>query len=137
MTLIYYIIYSLIIIPLFIVINFNNFYNNSQLNKINIISPIIQLIIPIILLSLSGIPPFTGFIPKWLAILTLCQQSPIILLIIITGAIINIYFYINILFNSLLSINLTNINQSINKISRQRPTIIATISISLLPLLII
>lgn len=136
-TIIYFIIYSSIIIPLFTIIAYNNQQSNTQFNKINTISPIIQLIIPIILLSLSGIPPFTGFIPKWLTIYTICQNSPLILIIIIIGAIINIYFYINILFNSLLSINFSLLNLNINKISTKIPPIIATLAISLLPLFII
>lgn len=137
LTIIYYIIYSSIIIPLFIIINFNNQKSNSQFNKINILSPIIQLVIPIMLLSLRGMPPLTGFIPKWLTIYTLCQESPLILIFMILGAIINIYFYINILFNSILSINLTNINLLINKAPIKILSIVATLSISLLPLFII
>jgi NADH-ubiquinone oxidoreductase chain 2 len=88
-------------------------------------------------LSLRGIPPLTGFIPKWITIYTLCQTTPLILIIIIIGAIINIYFYINILFNSLLSININTNNSFLDTVPVKLPTIIATLSISLLPIFIL
>jgi NADH-ubiquinone oxidoreductase chain 2 len=85
------------------------------------------------LLSLSGIPPLTGFIPKWLTIYSISLDTPITLILLILGAIINIYFYINILFNSLLSINFhtTVLNQTPS--SPKLTTIIATMSLFILP----
>lgn len=136
LTIAYYIMYCAIIIPLFIILNQQSQQNSKQFNKINTISPIMQIIVPIILLSLRGMPPLTGFIPKWITIFTLCESTPLILLIIILGAIINIYFYINILFNSLLSLNIFNKNNSTH-IKPKISTILATISLSFLPLFIL
>jgi len=137
MTVIYYIIYCIITIPLFILFNSFSQSTRQQFNKLNSLSPIIQLIIPIILLSLRGIPPFTGFIPKWLTIYTLCYSSPLFLITLITGAIINIYFYINILFNSILSVNSIKSLLSINfRPIKIMPTI-ASISLILLPIIIL
>jgi len=137
LTIFYYIIYCIITIPLFIIFNQSSQTNNKQFNKLNQISPIIQILIPIILLSLRGIPPLTGFLPKWITIFTICQEAPIALIIIIIGAIINIYFYIRILFRCILSINFINHSVStfppINKIT----TIIATLILSIIPILIL
>lgn len=133
-TLSYYTMYCLITIPLFIIINTLRQINNKQFNKINIISPILQLLLPIMLLSLSGMPPLTGFIPKWLTIYSMSFDTPITLILLILGAIINIYFYINILFNSLLSINFHNTLFTLTSSSPKLTTIIATISLFILPL---
>lgn len=136
-TISYYIIYCIIITPLFIALNWTLQSNKNQFNKINTLSPLIQLLVPIILLSLRGIPPLTGFIPKWITIYTICQVAPIVLIIIILGAIINIYFYINIIFNSLLSINYSFTPSNITKINIRFPLILATLTLSILPLFIL
>lgn len=137
LTIIYYIIYCIVTIPLFITFNYSFQVNNKQFNKINQISPIIQILIPTILLSLRGIPPLTGFIPKWVTIFTICQETPIALIIIIIGAIINIYFYINILFNCILSINLTFLLTPAIKSIIKSPIIAATLLLSIIPVLIL
>lgn len=136
-TITYYVIYCLITIPLFIILNTLSQINNKQFNKLNIISPSIQLILPIILLSLSGIPPLTGFIPKWLTIYSISFDTPITLILLILGAIINMYFYINILFNSLLSINFNNTTLMHTTPTPKLTIIIATTSLFILPLLVI
>lgn len=133
-TITYYVIYCFIIIPLFSILHYNTQSNNTQFNKLNSLSPLIQIILPIILLSLRGIPPLTGFIPKWLTIITLTQQAPMLLIILICGAIINTYFYINILFNSILSINLTPNYTTINKTTLKLPVVLSTLTLFALPL---
>nr|QVX31183.1 NADH dehydrogenase subunit 2 [Pelagomacellicephala iliffei] len=57
----------------------------------------------ILLLSLSGFPPFLGFFPKWLVIESLALISIPIILIILAGALINLYYYLNLSFLCLLS----------------------------------
>jgi NADH:ubiquinone oxidoreductase subunit 2 (subunit N) len=73
------------------------------INKLMSKAPIIQVIVPILLLSLGGLPPLTGFVPKWMSIEILSNSNPYILVILIAGAIINLYFYLNITFNMLLT----------------------------------
>lgn len=137
LTISYYLIYCIIIIPLFFTLNYLSQSNNKQFNKLNTMSPTVQIFIPIILLSLRGIPPFTGFIPKWITIYTMCIETPITLIVLILGAMINLYFYINIIFSSLLSINLIQIPKTKNNLPLKLPSTIATISLSLLPLILL
>ncbi len=136
-TIVYYIIYCLITIPLFLTLHSTNQIHITQFNKLNIISPILQLFIPIILLSLRGIPPLTGFIPKWLVIYSLCEYAPIILIILICGAIINTYFYINIIFNSILSFNIYSIHYKHNKLTTKSIIILSTLTLFLTPLVLL
>jgi NADH-ubiquinone oxidoreductase chain 2 len=101
-TIFYFIFYSLIITPIFLIFNKISLTNNNQIRKIHSISPLIQFLIPLILISLSGLPPLTGFIPKWITISLLIEIRVITTLILIFGALINIFFYLNIIFYSLI-----------------------------------
>lgn len=50
----------------------------------------------IIILSLGGIPPLTGFIQKLLVINILLNNNSILLVILVSGSLINLFFYLNI-----------------------------------------
>lgn len=57
-----------------------------------------SLTIPLRLLSLGGLPPFTGFIPKWIIIqVILINDIYIPLLFLLSSALITLYFYLRIL----------------------------------------
>lgn len=72
--------------------NFSIFNLNSIkltfLNKITIIS---------LFLSLGGIPPFLGFFIKWISVILIIKNFPIIIVILIISSLINLFFYIRIL----------------------------------------
>lgn len=81
---------------------------NSMISRIsNSVMPtkiIMFFIIVLILLSLGGLPPFMGFIPKWLVIYTLSEENIItVLLVLIIGRIINLFYYFAIIFNYMLT----------------------------------
>jgi NADH-ubiquinone oxidoreductase chain 2 len=54
-----------------------------------------------IILSLGGLPPFLGFIPKWWTLQEIIKISPYIITIIfiLTGSLINLFYYISIIIN--------------------------------------
>lgn len=138
-TLLYFSIYSLIISPMFIIMHVKNIINRIRSNKLISHSKSFQFIIPLLLLSLRGLPPLTGFIPKWITIRILTTLSPITTLILIMGALINAYFYLNITFNFLLRIKKTNLITS----SPPSPsihtylTLLASITLFTFPILIV
>jgi len=133
----YFIMYSLIITPIFIIIYIKNTVNSRNINKILSHSPLTQILIPILLLSLAGLPPLTGFAPKWLAIRILVPVRPYITAILIIGAIINTYFYLNISFNFILSLKLTSKISSLKTIPIKTMSVISLISLLYIPILII
>nr|UJG45397.1 NADH dehydrogenase subunit 2 [Athripsodes cinereus] len=54
-------------------------------------------------LSLSGLPPFLGFFPKWLIIMNLMfMKNYILMLILIFTTLINLFFYLRMLITSLM-----------------------------------
>nr|AOR07178.1 NADH dehydrogenase subunit 2 [Mesenchytraeus solifugus] len=102
-TIIYFLLYSMLIAPIFLIFQKFSISTSAGMNKLMSKAPILQALIPIMLLSLGGLPPLTGFIPKWMTIEIMSQSNPYILLVLIMGAMMNLYFYLNITFNMLLS----------------------------------
>lgn len=94
---VFYLVHSLILFTYFWVFNIislKNFSSSSTSNSATI------LIIFFILLSLGGLPPLAGFIPKWIAISLF--STPFIPLFLILGSLINIFYYLNITLAALL-----------------------------------
>nr|YP_009487836.1 NADH dehydrogenase subunit 2 [Anopheles nimbus]AWB98927.1 NADH dehydrogenase subunit 2 [Anopheles nimbus] len=91
----YFFIYSLISISIVLLLNnfklfyFNQIFNISQSNSI------IKFFIFLNLLSLGGLPPFLGFLPKWLVIQNLTMMNQFFILTIsICLTLITLYFYL-------------------------------------------
>nr|YP_010586511.1 NADH dehydrogenase subunit 2 [Pseudostenophylax fumosus]UZZ44312.1 NADH dehydrogenase subunit 2 [Pseudostenophylax fumosus] len=92
---IYLIIYSFINSILMFLFKIMNIYQINQIysNKSNLMSYFIMFN----LLSLSGLPPFLGFLPKWLVINLMVDNNLILIsFILISMSLINMYFYIRI-----------------------------------------
>lgn len=97
----YFLIYSFISLGLILLFNqFKLFYLN-QLFNIFSHSFILKFTLLVSFLSLAGLPPFLGFLPKWIVIQSLSsinQFSLIIILILIS--LVTIYFYLRICFSA-------------------------------------
>jgi NADH-ubiquinone oxidoreductase chain 2 len=107
---IYFIFYT--VLNFSIVFIFNNFklFNINQTFKIFRSNKFITTSLFILLLSLGGLPPFLGFIPKWLIIETLIKNSMLILLVFMLFlTLITLYFYLRLTYSALL-LNHININ---------------------------
>nr|YP_010490474.1 NADH dehydrogenase subunit 2 [Neoverruca intermedia]UWM12960.1 NADH dehydrogenase subunit 2 [Neoverruca intermedia] len=97
MWLIYFLIYSIMSVILclsFFTLSLNYF---SQLIYMN--NPKKKIMIFINLLSMGGMPPLLGFLPKWTSILILSKNSPI-LMILIMSSLITLYFYTRLCFSA-------------------------------------
>lgn len=99
-TLIYFLIYCILTTPIFLLFSSSHSLKSpKQFNKISFIN---LLLIIIIFLSLGGLPPLTGFFPKWILIKTLIINSQsTILIFLLIGSYINLYFYLTICFNAI------------------------------------
>nr|YP_009312062.1 NADH dehydrogenase subunit 2 [Cirrhinus microlepis]BAV71342.1 NADH dehydrogenase subunit 2 [Cirrhinus microlepis] len=74
-------------------------------------SPILASTTALALLSLGGLPPLTGFMPKWLILQELTKQDlPIIATAMALAALISLYFYLRLCYAMTLTIspNTTN-----------------------------
>jgi len=114
--LLYFISYSLhliILIYLFFSLKINT---PKDISSSNLISLKIKITIALTLLSLGGLPPLLGFIPKFLILLI---STPLFIppILLILGRYINIYYYISIIWISFITnpqpLNSLNISKNI------------------------
>lgn len=113
----YFTLYSLILLSLFIILDSNQIYFVNQIilkSKFDLL-----FLSRASLLSLGGLPPFTGFLPKMLISIELIKTENFFLLaILLSGTFISLFFYTRILLANLIntsSSNLIFINKIQNK----------------------
>nr|UZT27128.1 NADH dehydrogenase subunit 2 [Sternaspis buzhinskajae] len=102
-TILYFLIYSIILIPMM-----NSFKNLSfkfmKLQSPSSLTSKLPLHPIALLLSLAGMPPLLGFIPKLIIISLMMKSSLIILcLLLVSGSLISLFFYLNLLFNMVIN----------------------------------
>nr|WGH14692.1 NADH dehydrogenase subunit 2 [Dendrobaena tellermanica] len=130
----YFMIYSMLILPIFIALNHYNIMTTKQLNKM---ASMTLMSLTVLLMSLGGLPPLTGFIPKLMVLSILVESMNPMSLILILGSLMNLYFYLNITVNIMFS-NLP-LKYSLSKSqSSMTPALLtlATLSLGLSPLVI-
>nr|YP_009484680.1 NADH dehydrogenase subunit 2 [Cheilinus fasciatus]ARN59047.1 NADH dehydrogenase subunit 2 [Cheilinus fasciatus] len=73
-------------------------------------APALTALTPLILLSLGGLPPLTGFMPKWLILQELTKQdlAPIATLAALT-ALLSLYFYLRLSYSMTLTMSPNNL----------------------------
>lgn len=116
--------YSFLSFVLTFIFNIFKLFHLNQLFSWFVNRKILKFTLFINFLSLGGLPPFLGFLPKWLVIqqLTLCNQYFILTLIIIS-TLITLFFYLRICYsafiinyfenNWIIKININSINYNI------------------------
>uniref|UniRef100_A7XY99 NADH-ubiquinone oxidoreductase chain 2 n=1 Tax=Atherinella milleri TaxID=461501 RepID=A7XY99_9TELE len=73
-------------------------------------APVITSIAPLVLLSLGGLPPLTGFMPKWLILQELAkQQLPLTATLAALSALLSLYFYLRLTYAMTLTISPNNL----------------------------
>nr|YP_009312166.1 NADH dehydrogenase subunit 2 [Enteromius fasciolatus]BAV71550.1 NADH dehydrogenase subunit 2 [Enteromius fasciolatus] len=87
--------------------------------KVNVLSttwpknPILTVTTALTLLSLGGLPPLTGFMPKWLILQEFTKQDmPIVATFMALTALISLYFYLRLCYAMTLTIYPNTINSS-------------------------
>nr|YP_009424256.1 NADH dehydrogenase subunit 2 [Sundasciurus brookei]ARH02623.1 NADH dehydrogenase subunit 2 [Sundasciurus brookei] len=105
LTMLNLIIYIILTISMFLLLHFNN--NTTALTLSNTWNkfPLLTSITLIILMSLGGLPPLTGFTPKWMIIKELVSNDSIIIpLAMAMMALLNLYFYMRIIYSTSLTL---------------------------------
>nr|YP_009528683.1 NADH dehydrogenase subunit 2 [Abscondita anceyi]AXU05696.1 NADH dehydrogenase subunit 2 [Abscondita anceyi]UYG49039.1 NADH dehydrogenase subunit 2 [Abscondita chinensis]UYG49052.1 NADH dehydrogenase subunit 2 [Abscondita chinensis] len=136
----YFVIYSIITINITMMMK-NIFYLNQLFTNLNV-SPSMKMFFTLNFLSLSGIPPFLGFMPKWMVIQTMIENNMFLMtLIMIMFTLIMIYVYIRIIMTSLLmKTNQLNwnmkLNMKINKMSISMLNFLSMMSLILVTIML-
>nr|WVH13746.1 NADH dehydrogenase subunit 2 [Anopheles plumbeus] len=118
----YFCLYSLLSFSIILMFNnFKLFYFNQMFN-ISIMNPIVKLLIFLNLLSLGGLPPFLGFLPKWLVIQNLTNMGQLFILTLsVCLTLITLYFYLRLTYSMFMLNYQKNLwmlkNNYINKMS--------------------
>nr|UZC29824.1 NADH dehydrogenase subunit 2 [Microtus richardsoni] len=138
-------IYIMMTIPLFIMFHTHSFTSITSMslmwNKMPMALPMVSLI----LLSMGGLPPLTGFLPKWAIITELMKNNnlPLASLMAMT-ALINLFFYTRLIYSTSLTTFPSNNNSKMfnhqsftkNNTMLSPTTIISTLMLPLSPLLL-
>lgn len=111
--LIYFIIYSFLICSIIFIFNSFQIYYLNQIYSIFINSYLLKFSLLTSILSLGGLPPFTGFIPKWLIIQSLLFINiNLLTLFLIFTRLITLYYYLKVRFSAFM-LNYRTFNWSI------------------------
>nr|QHB76913.1 NADH dehydrogenase subunit 2 [Hylomyscus denniae] len=111
LTLLNLIIYIFLTIPMFMVMML---YSSTTINSISLMwnkTPMSMMMTSSILLSLGGLPPLTGFLPKWIIITELLNNNCFILATMMAMmALLNLFFYMRLIYSTSLTTFPTNNN---------------------------
>nr|YP_011010524.1 NADH dehydrogenase subunit 2 [Haloveloides sundaensis]WPW47165.1 NADH dehydrogenase subunit 2 [Haloveloides sundaensis] len=93
----YLIIYSLLLVPLVMFLKKNSINYINQMT-INMKSNMQKMNIIIMMMSIGGLPPFIGFLPKWMVIQSILPSNEMItILILMMTSMITLFYYIRMI----------------------------------------
>nr|YP_010937255.1 NADH dehydrogenase subunit 2 [Ixodes loricatus]WKW95212.1 NADH dehydrogenase subunit 2 [Ixodes loricatus] len=102
---IYFLIYSFILLKIIFLLKKNEFSLIVNLNLMKV--PFLEkLFLLTLLLSLGGMPPFLGFLTKWMSVILIVKKLPLILLFLIMSSLVNLFFYTRLMFPLVLNFNI-------------------------------
>lgn len=94
---VYFLFYSFLRLAIISLFNAYQLSHINQVFSLPISNPILKLALFCNLLSLGGLPPFLGFLPKWIIIQGIVSHGYLFLItLIVLMALITLYFYIRI-----------------------------------------
>nr|YP_010029095.1 NADH dehydrogenase subunit 2 [Hybomys univittatus]QOU10001.1 NADH dehydrogenase subunit 2 [Hybomys univittatus] len=104
-------IYIILTIPMFLIMMTNN---STTINSISLLwnkTPMMLTITSLTLLSLGGLPPLTGFLPKWAIITELLKNNCLTMATLMAMmALLNLFFYTRLIYSTSLTMFPTNNN---------------------------
>nr|YP_010999508.1 NADH dehydrogenase subunit 2 [Ochthebius subinteger]WPM98433.1 NADH dehydrogenase subunit 2 [Ochthebius subinteger] len=113
--LIYFITYIIISMNIILIFKINNIFYLKQLFISLNNMPILKMFFIMNFLSLGGLPPFLGFLPKWMTIQTMIENNFYLMsMIMVLMTLMTLYFYMRITFTSLM-INMNELNYYFQK----------------------
>nr|YP_009024054.1 NADH dehydrogenase subunit 2 [Kingdonella bicollina]ADZ56274.1 NADH dehydrogenase subunit 2 [Kingdonella bicollina] len=138
----YFIIYSLLSLIMILLFKQMNLFSLNQIYSSTNMKSETKFLMFTVLLSLGGLPPFLGFLPKWIIINSLMENNMATLMtIMVMLTMITLYYYLRISFSSFIlsySENSWSMTNSPNKSSFMLSTtvMISTLGLSSASMLI-
>nr|AEL17469.1 NADH dehydrogenase subunit 2 [Paradoxornis atrosuperciliaris] len=139
LTLLNFYLYSLMTTAVFLTLNTNKVLNLSTLMTTWAKNPPLNAMLLLTLLSLAGLPPLTGFLPKWLIIQELTKQDMAIAATIISLlSLLGLFFYLRLAYCATITLPPHSTNHmkqwTTNKPVNMSIAILTTMSTMLLPI---
>nr|UFP91227.1 NADH dehydrogenase subunit 2 [Scaptonyx fusicaudus] len=104
MTTLNFFIYIMLTTTVFTLLKFNSSTTTLSLSLLWNKTPMMSTMILLSMLSLGGLPPLSGFLPKWMIINELTKNSSIILpTVMAIMALLNLYFYMRLAYSTSLT----------------------------------
>nr|QBF01188.1 NADH dehydrogenase subunit 2 [Stegana setivena] len=98
---IYFLMYSFLSFTLTFMFNNFKIFHFNQMFSLFFNSKILKFILFMNFLSLGGLPPFLGFLPKWLVIQQLSMENQyFMLMILMMSTLITLFFYLRICYSA-------------------------------------
>nr|YP_009332776.1 NADH dehydrogenase subunit 2 [Pampus minor]AKE49506.1 NADH dehydrogenase subunit 2 [Pampus minor] len=102
-------IYFIMTFSTFLVFKLNKAMNINMLASSWAKTPVLTALTPLVLLSLGGLPPLTGFMPKWLILQELSKQElAMVATIAALTALLSLYFYLRLTYAMTLTMSPNN-----------------------------
>nr|Q2TQ19.1 RecName: Full=NADH-ubiquinone oxidoreductase chain 2; AltName: Full=NADH dehydrogenase subunit 2 [Sylvisorex lunaris]AAW29756.1 NADH dehydrogenase subunit 2 [Sylvisorex lunaris] len=131
-------IYIMMTSSMFMLLIINSTTSTSSLSRAWNINPIVVSTMMVILLSLGGLPPLTGFMPKWMIIQELTKNSSVMLpSLMAILALLNLFFYMRLTYSTALTMFPTMNNMKLTwqfQSTNIMPMMMSLISMSMLAL---
>nr|BBU25606.1 NADH dehydrogenase subunit 2 [Pseudomugil gertrudae] len=97
LTLLSLVTYLIMTTSAFLIFNLNKTTTLNTLAMTSTKTPVITTITPLIFLSLAGLPPLTGFMPKWLILQELAKQDlPLTATVAALSTLLSLFFYLRL-----------------------------------------
>uniref|UniRef100_UPI0030E1A6A2 NADH dehydrogenase subunit 2 n=1 Tax=Synelmis amoureuxi TaxID=3053537 RepID=UPI0030E1A6A2 len=133
----YFLIYLIIILSIMLPLTYLSISSSNQTSTLSHQPKWFQILLLMSLLSLGGLPPLTGFIPKLFAINILSSTNQIVLLtFLILGSLMNLSYYLNLFFNIFLKPPSSSLKYKDTLCSNMLMIMAPMISLPLLPILL-
>lgn len=111
----YFLLYTFLSFNLIYIFNAFKLFHLNQIFSLFSNFPIIKFFLIMSLLSLGGLPPFLGFLPKWLVIQNMATNNMLFTVVIIVClTLLTLYYYMRICYSAFI-LNYWEINWNYNQ----------------------
>nr|YP_010713422.1 NADH dehydrogenase subunit 2 [Alboglossiphonia lata]WDA96097.1 NADH dehydrogenase subunit 2 [Alboglossiphonia lata] len=99
MSMYYFFMYLVMSLPVFFIMLYNSSLSPSNSSNIMMLPDSLKISLMMMLLSLAGLPPLSGFCPKLMIIKFLLITSPLLAVIMVMLTCFSLYFYLMLAYN--------------------------------------
>nr|YP_010461159.1 NADH dehydrogenase subunit 2 [Strophopteryx fasciata]UUF92090.1 NADH dehydrogenase subunit 2 [Strophopteryx fasciata] len=97
----YFSVYSFLSVAIIFMLNTFKLFYVKQIFSLNYVNPVTKFSIFVTFLSLGGLPPFLGFLPKWIIIQSMVQSGLIFLVsLMVVMTLITLFYYLRTSFGA-------------------------------------